>query len=68
MNALNHITKLLKKHNAQLIIQNRNEASEIILSIPARIDTDGTIAQYAMEFRLGQQFPQPQQVELDGRQ
>ncbi|MCU0808867.1 MAG: hypothetical protein MUC53_13390 [Candidatus Contendobacter sp.] len=58
MNTLHHIAKLLRRHNAQLLVEHRNEAHEIVLSIPARIDDDGTIAQYAMEFRLGQQFPE----------
>lgn len=63
MNALQHMTKLLKKHNARLMIEHRNEESEMVLSIPARRELDGTIAQYAVEFRLGAQFPQSSEAE-----
>ncbi len=59
MNTLEHLDKILRKHNARLLINPCHDAHEIVLSIPARIDTDGTIAQYALEYRLGPQFPQP---------
>jgi hypothetical protein len=59
MNTLHHLAKLLEKHDARLIVEHRDDASEIVLRLPARIDPDGTIAQYAVEYRLGQQFPQP---------
>lgn len=63
MNALQHMAKLLKKHNARLWIERRNEQSEMVLSIPARREMDGTIAQYAVEFRLGAQFPELSEAE-----
>ena len=59
MNTLQHLDKLLRKHNARLLINPHTDTHEIILSIPAQIDTDGTITQYALDYRLGEKFPQP---------
>lgn len=67
MNTLEHIDKILRKHNARLLIDPHHDAHDIVLSIPARIDPDGTITQYALEYRLGAQFPQPREEEPDGR-
>ena len=58
MNPLQQIAKILRKHHARLIIENRNEADEIVLSIPAHIATTGDIFAYAAEYRLGKEFPQ----------
>ena len=62
MNPLQHLDKLLKKHHARL----RIDADDIVLSLPARIDADGTITHYAVEYRLGSHFPQrtPRQAPL----
>ncbi len=59
MNILQHLDKILRKHHARLRIDPHPDAPEIVLSLPARFNTDGTIAEYAVEYRLGQQFPQP---------
>lgn len=59
MNTLKAIDKILRKHHAQLLIVPRGDAHDIVLNIPARQDSDGTIAQYALEYRLGPQFPAP---------
>ncbi len=59
MNTLQHLDKILRKHHAQLRVTPRGDAHEIVLSIPASQDTEGTLAQYALEYRLGVQFPAP---------
>ncbi|MCB1918618.1 MAG: hypothetical protein KDJ28_01405 [Candidatus Competibacteraceae bacterium] len=59
MTLLDRITKLLRKHNARLIIETRNDQPEIVLSVPAWTTPDGqTVFAYATDYRLGQAFPQ----------
>ena len=66
MNLVDRLAKLLKKHDARLLVESRNEDHEIVLSLPARMNLDGSLMQYAVEYRLGRQFPQaaPQKVDL----
>lgn len=59
MKTLQHLEKVLRRHGARLIVQNRDETSEIVLSIPAPADLEGNLAGYAVEYRLGQHFPRP---------
>jgi hypothetical protein len=64
MNPLQQIAKLLRKHNARLMIETKNAQPELILSIPAQATPDGQIIfAYATDYRLGREFPQyPQQT------
>jgi len=56
---LKSLIKLLDKHDARLTIQSRNDENEIVLTIPTQFDGNRTFMPYAVEYRLGQQFPQP---------
>lgn len=55
---LKHLFKFLDQHEAQLSIDIHAKPPELILRLPARVTADGTIARYALEYRLGQQLPQ----------
>ena len=55
---LKRLFKLLDQHEAQLSIDSYANPPELILSIPARVMANGTIARYALEYRLGPHLPQ----------
>ena len=59
MNTLQHLLKLLDKHQAHLAIDDRAEPPELLLRLPAHGGTDGTFGRYALEYRLGQRLPPP---------
>ncbi len=56
MKALQHLEKALRRHDARLILRD----GEIVLNIPERADLVGTLEGYAVDYRLGQQFPRPE--------
>ena len=62
MNTLHQIAKLLRKHHARLLIEHRDGDTEMVLRIPAPTDRNGTLLHYAVEYRLGSQFPRPEPV------
>jgi hypothetical protein len=59
MNTLQHLLKLLDKHQAHLAIDDRVEPPELLLRLPAHGGADGTLGRYALEYRLGYQLPPP---------
>lgn len=62
MNVLHQIAKLLHKHHARLLIEHRDDDHEMVLRIPAPTDPNGTLLHYAVEYRLGSQFPHTEPV------
>lgn len=62
---LKRLFKFLDQHEAQLSIDPHAEPPELILRIPARVTADGTIACYALDYRLGQHLPQSTTLLLD---